>query len=83
MVYFSGIYIAETSHPNVRANLVSLFLPFYSLGMLFVWVLGYYLSWRNTAYVSMIPSILLLILIIPLPETPYWLVQKNKNDLAK
>ena len=31
----------------------------------------------------MIPSILLTLVMIPLPETPYWLIEADRKDLAE
>ena len=54
-----------------------------SAGFLFTWVVGYFETWRNTAYILTIPSILVSLFLIPLPESPYWLVEANKKELAK
>ena len=56
---------------------------FMALGTFLVWIAGYFLSWRNTAYVSMVPSILLTLIMISLPETPYWLIEADKIELAE
>ena len=71
-------YISETVHPKIRSSLVTLPSFMFSFGMLLVWLLGYLLSWRTTAYTLTIPPILLTLLIFPLPETPYWLIEQNK-----
>ena len=54
-----------------------------TFGQLVSWILGYFLSWRTTAYVLMAPPLLLILLFIPFPESPYWLVEKSKLKLAK
>ena len=56
---------------------------FMALGMLLTWTFGYFLSWRDTAFVSMIPSILIILFMFPLPETPYWLIEAGRVDLAE
>ena len=53
------------------------------LGMLTAWGLGYFLNWRVTAYVLVIPPILLTLFAFILPETPYWLIEKRKIEEAK
>ena len=78
-----NVYISETVHPKIRANLVILPAFFMGFGNLLVWALGYFLPWRATAYLLMVPPILLIILMIPLPETPYWLVEDKQNEAAK
>ena len=53
------------------------------LGMLTAWGLGYFLNWRVTAYVLVIPPILLTLFAFVLPETPYWLIENQKIEEAK
>jgi MFS family permease len=54
-----------------------------AFGQLLVWVLSYFLPWRSTAYLLIIPSILLTLFILLLPETPYWLIEQNNEIDAK
>ena len=54
-----------------------------ALGMLLVWILGYFFSWRMTAFLSIVPSILQVFLLIPLPETPYWLIEDERPEMAR
>ena len=56
---------------------------FMTFGQLVSWILGYFLDWRTTAFVLMAPPLLLMLLFIPFPETPYWLVENNKLNMAK
>ena len=80
---FLGVYIAETVHPSIRNNLTIIPSIFMSAGFLFTWVIGYFETWRNTAYILTIPSIMVSLCLIALPESPYWLVEAQKIDLAK
>ena len=77
------MYIAETAHPSARASLSS--IPgFYSiLGVCSLWILGYFFTWRNIAYLSTIPLFLTFIIFSILPETPYWLIENGKEMEAK
>ena len=54
-----------------------------SFGIWFVWTLGYFVSWRTTAFLCIIPNIIVILCLIPLPESPYWLVEAGKIDLAE
>ena len=54
-----------------------------TFGQLVAWILGYFLDWRTVAFVLMAPPLLLMLLFIPFPETPYWLVENNKFNMAK
>ena len=65
------------------SSLVTLPSFMLSFGMLLVWFLGYFLSWRTTAYILTIPPILLTLLILFLPETPYWLIEQNELNDAR
>ena len=78
-----GVYIAETVHPKLRNNLIIIPDLFLAIGTLSAWVVGYFLDWRNTAFVEMIPSALLILTMIFFPESPYWLVEAGKIDLAR
>lgn len=76
-------YIPETVHPKIRGSLVILPGIFLALGQCFVWFLSYFLSWRMTAFVLIIPPLLLTLMLLVLPETPYWLVSKDRYSSAK
>jgi MFS family permease len=54
-----------------------------ALGFLLVWILGYFLTWRMTAYVLIIPPLLLTFFLLFLPETPYWLIEHNNLEAAQ
>ena len=75
-------YIAETSHPSIRGSLVILTSFFMAVGISFVWIIGFYLDWRMTAYILTIPPIVMTLSIIMLPETPYWLIENNNYEAA-
>ena len=77
------IYISETAHPKIRGSLVTLDAFNIATGYLITWILSYFFTWRMTAYLLTIPPILLIILLLPLPETPYWLIENNNIKKAK
>ena len=56
---------------------------FVGLGMLFVWIIGYLVTWRITAYILALPNILIFLSLLLLPESPYWLIEANEIDLAE
>ena len=78
-----GAYISEIAHPDFRATLASFPGFALSVGLSLVWVLGYFFTWQTMAYLAIIPPSLLIILLLYLPESPYWLVKAEKYDLAK
>ena len=77
-----GPYIAETSHASIRGSLVILSSFFTAFGISFVWIIGYFLNWRSTAFILIIPPILMTLFIILFPETPYWLIENNDYNGA-
>ena len=70
-------YISETVHPSIRGSLATLPAFMMSAGMVMVWIIAYFLTWRMTAYLLVIPPILLFLLMALLPETPYWLIEND------
>ena len=77
------IYISETAHPKIRGSLVTLDAFVLATGYLLTWIISYFLTWRMTAYLLTISPIILIMLLLPLPETPYWLIENNDSKTAK
>ena len=80
---FLGVYISETVHPKVRGSLLVVRGLFSALGKLFTWIVAYFLSWRETSYVLMITPSLMVIIMLFLPESPYWLIEVDQTDAAR
>ena len=78
-----AIYISEIVHPTIRGSLLVLPNFFVAFGSLFTWLVAYFFSWSMTAYISTITPTLTAILMVFLPESPYWLIQANQPDAAK
>ena len=83
------IYIAEISPPEHRGKLVSLNLLAIFLGQFFSFFSNYLLrdfggdnNWRWMFGVMAVPSFLLFVSLLFVPESPRWLVEKNQNDSA-
>ena len=77
------IYISETAHPKIRGSLVTFDAFALATGYLTTWILSYFFTWRMTAYFLTIPSMIMIMLLFPLPETPYWLIENNDSKKAK
>ena len=54
-----------------------------AVGISFVWIIGFYLDWRMTAYILTIPPIVMTLSMLLFPETPYWLIENNDYNGAK
>jgi len=80
-------YIAELAPPARRGNLVTVFNLAIGVGITLASVVGYTLhgvwSWRWMVGVASIPAAILLIAMIWLPESPRWLVSKDRGDEAR
>ena len=77
-----SVYIAETVHPDQRAMLSSIVGLSFNSGVCILWFLGYFFDWQTVAFLSTCPAILAFIGFLILPDTPYWLIQKNREEEA-
>ena len=78
-----GAYIAETAHPSIRERLVIIPALFMGLGMLMDWIIGYFCSWRIVAFATLVPNVLAFIALTFSHETPFWLIENGKEELAE
>lgn len=83
----SPIYTSELAHEKQRGWLVNLFVVFIQLGVLISFIMGYLFSdtgnWRMMIGLGVIPAVILCAAVFFLPESPRWLVAKNKIFEAK
>ena len=82
------LYISEISPPEKRGKLVSLHQFAIVTGILLAYIFNYFFidianGWRYMLAVPFIFSIIFMILIFTfLPESPRWLIAKNKKEKA-
>lgn len=88
------MYIAEIAPPKSRGALVGNYQLAIVIGIVVVYFVNYYIAlqgdtlwnlntgWRWMFGSEIIPSILFLIFIFLIPESPRWLIQENKIDKA-
>lgn len=86
--YAAPLYIAEISPVNLRGRLVTLYQLAITIGILFSYIINYIFtnldgSWRWMFGIGLLPATLLTIGMFFLPESPRWLVMKNKTDIAR
>ncbi|RZL49829.1 MAG: MFS transporter [Pedobacter sp.] len=85
----SPMYIAEVSPAKVRGRNVAINQLTIVIGILVTNLVNYKLAdfgpdaWRWMFGLGVVPSILFLVGVIWLPESPRWLMQKGKNEQAK
>jgi sugar porter (SP) family MFS transporter len=82
-------YISEIAPAKDRGKLVAFYQFNIVFGILMAFLSNYLLndvgenSWRWMMGVQAIPSVIYLLLMISIPESPRWLLSKFKNDEAK
>ncbi|KAJ8710881.1 hypothetical protein PYW08_009396 [Mythimna loreyi] len=77
------IYISEISHDSIRGGLTACSASGYFLGLLTTYTLGGYLTYMQTVYTHLSLSILCLLLIALLPESPVFLVLVGREEEAR
>lgn len=76
------VYVSECSHPRIRGRLGSLPALFMAAGILVAYIVGSFVSWFILALVSAAFPLVLMVLLIPLPESPAWLRNKKRHEEA-
>lgn len=78
------MYIGEVAPPATRGRLVVMFQFMVVFGILVAYLTGYALgdAWRWMFGLGMIPAIVLMLGMLLLPESPRWLVNKDREAAA-
>jgi len=78
------VYNAEIAHPEMRGSLGTIASNMFTLGSIYTYTIGYFAtSWRIVAWMQLLPACLLGISVIFIPDSPYWLVEKGREEEAK
>uniref|UniRef100_A0A1B0CJD4 Facilitated trehalose transporter Tret1 n=2 Tax=Lutzomyia longipalpis TaxID=7200 RepID=A0A1B0CJD4_LUTLO len=72
------IYVSECSDPKIRGVLASFPSISMSLGIVFSYVIGSFLPWRQQAWFACAVAVVQFFAILYLPESPVWLKSKKK-----
>ena len=84
----SPMYIAEVSPASVRGRNVAINQLTVVIGILITNLVNYFLAdngpdaWRWMFGLGFVPSALFFALVFWLPESPRWLIKKNRHDAA-
>ena len=78
----AGAYVSETTERHLRKVLGLCKNLENSIGFFITYLLGYLIGWRLTCFVMVAITGFSIFLILPLPETPYWLIEKDRHEEA-
>ncbi|CAH0597626.1 unnamed protein product [Chrysodeixis includens] len=77
------MYIGEIAETSIRGSLGAYFQLFLTVGILFTFVVGGWTHWRTLSIVSAVFPILLVVVFWWMPETPQYLLGKNRRRDAE
>lgn len=84
MVYSCySLYLGEIANPDIRGALVAMGTTGLPIGNLLMSVMGAYLSMYTSALIALISCIVIIIIFVWLPESPYYLIKKKLDEKAK
>jgi sugar porter (SP) family MFS transporter len=85
----SPILLTEIAHPQHRARFTAVYNCLWNLGALFCSVIAFgtqYVkndwSWKSVTLLQIVPSVIQLIFLFWIPESPRWLINKDRSDEA-
>ncbi|XP_055541014.1 facilitated trehalose transporter Tret1-like isoform X2 [Wyeomyia smithii] len=81
-ITITPLYVAEIATANRRGALGSLVQTFMTLGILFDYAIGPYVSYTAFQWIQMILPIAFIIGFIQMPETPHYYVSKGNYPAA-
>jgi MFS family permease len=76
-------YVAEITTPTVRGMLSATGSLCVILGVFIVFLLGLFFQWRVIALYSCLLPLAALVLLFLVPESPHWLIRKNRAAEAE
>ncbi|GAA4191683.1 sugar porter family MFS transporter [Gryllotalpicola kribbensis] len=81
------MYIAEIAPARIRGRLVSFNQLFVALGIFVSYLVGYAFApmhgWRWMIGLAAVPAAIMLVGLLPLPESPRWLAATQRVDAAR
>lgn len=73
------VYIAEIAPKHLRGALGTLNQLSITIGIMLAYLFGLFVSWRLLAVIALVPSVLLLIGLFIIPESPRWLAKIGRE----
>lgn len=77
------MYLGEISSDKIRGGITIMLTVMVKFGILFTYSIGPYVSFRTLPWINLGVPILFLVLIFWVPETPYFLLDKNRRAEAE
>lgn len=78
------MYLSEVAPPDIRGSVIFLYQMAITVGLLSAFVINFIFhtheNWRAMFAVGLVPSVLLGVGMFVLPESPRWLLLKNKHS---
>lgn len=78
--YAIPVYIAEVTPKNLRGGFVILHTLMMTIGASSALLIGLVTSWRTLALIGITPSLVQIIGLYFIPESPRWLLMMSKNN---
>lgn len=75
--------MAEVTQPQFRGMLAASGTTCFITGIFIQFILGTFLSWRTVAIVSMFLPVFTISALFFVPESPYWLLTKGREEETK
>jgi len=76
------VYIAETASKELRSTMGNFVNISFNMGLIITYLLSTVVTWRLLTWLAIIPPTLTILMMMILPETPYWLAEKNRSEEA-
>ncbi|KMZ01748.1 facilitated trehalose transporter Tret1-2 homolog isoform X2 [Drosophila simulans] len=76
------MYISEIAETSIRGSLGTLFQLLLTIGILFIYVVGAFVTWKTLSMLCLIIPILLLVGLFIVPETPVYLLKRGRRSEA-
>ncbi|XP_059062309.1 facilitated trehalose transporter Tret1 isoform X3 [Achroia grisella] len=76
-------YVAEITQPHLRGALTATSSLCIILGVFTQFLFGLFLYWRTVALVNIVFTILAVVALCFVPESPHWLVSKKRHNDAQ
>ena len=79
----TSVYISDVAEPDIRGALTTLFPLIATLGVVLVYGLGLVIDWQWLAVIGVALSLLSVLLMLPFPDTPRYLLGQGDSLGAK